>query len=69
MIIDDLVLPDSEAHRFETQLDLTMLAMLNGQARTRHHWKKLLEESGLLVCEIIVYEKEASEAVIISRKG
>ncbi|KAI0903949.1 S-adenosyl-L-methionine-dependent methyltransferase [Ustulina deusta] len=69
LVIDDLVLPDFGAHKFETQLDLTMLAMLNGQARTRGHWQELLVQAGLVVSEIRVYEEEAREAIIVARKS
>ncbi|OTB00849.1 hypothetical protein M426DRAFT_323961 [Hypoxylon sp. CI-4A] len=68
LLIDELVLPDRGAHRYETQLDLTMLAMLNAEARTEMHWKQLLAEVGLEVKEIVFYEEEAREAVIIAKK-
>ncbi|KAI1394294.1 S-adenosyl-L-methionine-dependent methyltransferase [Hypoxylon trugodes] len=68
LLIDELVLPDRGAHRYETQLDLTMLAMLNAEARTEAHWKELLGEVGLEVKQIIFYEEEAREAVIIAKK-
>ncbi|KAI0197695.1 S-adenosyl-L-methionine-dependent methyltransferase [Astrocystis sublimbata] len=79
LIIDDVVVPDVSAHKFETQLDLTMLAMLNGQARTRGDWVELLAQSGFVVVDedededgggdgIRVYEEEAREALIIARK-
>ncbi|KAI1174692.1 S-adenosyl-L-methionine-dependent methyltransferase [Nemania sp. FL0916] len=68
LLIDDLVLPDFQAHKFETQLDLTMLSMLNGQARTRGDWEVLLGQSGLVISDIIMYEEDAREAIIIARK-
>ncbi|KAI1400582.1 S-adenosyl-L-methionine-dependent methyltransferase [Hypoxylon fuscum] len=68
LLIDELVLPNCGAHRYETQLDLTMLAMLNAEARTETHWKELLAEVGLAVKTIVFYEKEAREAVIIAKK-
>ncbi|KAI2606353.1 S-adenosyl-L-methionine-dependent methyltransferase [Hypoxylon fragiforme] len=68
LLIDDLVLPDQGAHRYETQLDLTMLAVLNAEARTEAHWKKLLSEVGLEVKDIVFYEEDAREGVIIAKK-
>ncbi|KAI1370511.1 S-adenosyl-L-methionine-dependent methyltransferase [Hypoxylon crocopeplum] len=69
LLIDELVLPDKGAHRYETQLDLTMLAMLNAEARTQTHWTQLLAEVGFEVKEIVFYEEEAREAVIIAKKA
>lgn len=69
ILIDELVLPDRGAHRYETQLDLTMLAMLNAEARTETHWKQLLSEIGLEVKNIVYYEDDAREAIIIAKKS
>ncbi|KAI0896411.1 S-adenosyl-L-methionine-dependent methyltransferase [Annulohypoxylon nitens] len=68
VLIDELVLPDRGAHRYETQLDLAMLAMLNAEARTQTHWKQLLSETGFEVKDIVFYEEEAREAIIIAKK-
>ncbi|KAI1097741.1 S-adenosyl-L-methionine-dependent methyltransferase [Jackrogersella minutella] len=68
LLIDELVLPDQGAHRYETQLDLTMLAMLNAEARTKAHWEKLLADVGFEVKKIVLYEEEAREAIIIAKK-
>ncbi|KAI1452828.1 S-adenosyl-L-methionine-dependent methyltransferase [Annulohypoxylon moriforme] len=69
ILIDELVLPDRGAHRYETQLDLAMLSMLNAEARTKTHWHQLLTESGFEVKDIVLYEKEAREAIIIAKKA
>lgn len=69
LLIDELVLPDRGAHRYETQLDLTMLAMLNAEARTETHWKQLLSGIGLEVKDIVYYENDAREAIIMAKKA
>ncbi|KAI1643535.1 S-adenosyl-L-methionine-dependent methyltransferase [Daldinia loculata] len=68
LLIDEIVLPDRGAHRYETQLDLTMLAMLNAEARTETHWKQLLAEVGMEVKDIVFYEEETREGIIIAKK-
>ncbi|KAI1499014.1 S-adenosyl-L-methionine-dependent methyltransferase [Biscogniauxia marginata] len=68
LLIDELVVPDKGAHKFETQLDMTMLAMLNGEARSNSHWKELLADSWFIVKDIAYYEEEAREAVIVAKK-
>lgn len=68
-IIDDIVIPDRGAHRLETQLDMTMLAVLNGQARSEADWTELLEASGLKLRNIFVYGEHARESAIIVQKA
>ncbi|KAI1658069.1 S-adenosyl-L-methionine-dependent methyltransferase [Daldinia decipiens] len=68
LLIDEIILPDRGAHRYETQLDLTMLAMLNAEARTEAHWKQLLAEVGIEVKDIVFYEEETREGIIIAKK-
>lgn len=68
LLIDEIVLPDRGAHRYETQLDLTMLAMLNAEARTETHWKQLLAEVGMEIKDIVFYEEETREGIIIAKK-
>ncbi|KAI8957077.1 S-adenosyl-L-methionine-dependent methyltransferase [Daldinia sp. FL1419] len=68
LLIDEIVLPDRGAHKYETQLDLTMLAMLNAEARTETHWKQLLAEIGMEVKDIVFYEEETREGIIIAKK-
>ncbi|KAI1123674.1 S-adenosyl-L-methionine-dependent methyltransferase [Nemania abortiva] len=69
ILIDDIALLDVKAHRFETQLDLAMLAMLNAQARTYEHWGKILAESGLVLSEVILHGQDAGEAVTVTRRS
>ncbi|KAL7623125.1 hypothetical protein AAE478_006806 [Parahypoxylon ruwenzoriense] len=68
LLIDELVLPDRSAHQYETQLDLAMLAMLNAEAKTETGWRQLLAAVGLEVKQIVFYEEETREAVIIAKK-
>ncbi|KAI1778631.1 S-adenosyl-L-methionine-dependent methyltransferase [Hypoxylon cercidicola] len=69
LLIDELVPPDYGAHRYETQMDLVMLAMLNAEARTETHWKQLLSEVGFEVKDIVCYEDDAREAIIMAKKA
>ncbi|KAI0847426.1 S-adenosyl-L-methionine-dependent methyltransferase [Daldinia vernicosa] len=68
LLIDEIILPDRGAHRYETQLDLTMLAMLNAEARTETHWKQLLAEVGMEVKDVVFYEEETREGIVIAKK-
>ncbi|KAI0099400.1 S-adenosyl-L-methionine-dependent methyltransferase [Daldinia grandis] len=68
LLIDEIVLPNRGAHKYETQLDLAMLAMLNAEARTETHWKQLLADVGMEVKDIVFYEEETREGIIIAKK-
>lgn len=68
LLIDEIVLSDRGAHLSDTQLDLVMLAMLNAEARTEAHWRQLLSEVGMEVKEIVFYEEDTKEAIIIAKK-
>ncbi|KAI9697134.1 MAG: hypothetical protein M1820_007950 [Bogoriella megaspora] len=67
LLIDEIILSDSGASKEETQLDMTMLAVLNAQARTASHWKKLLNEAGLELQDIVLYQDAGREAVVVGR--
>lgn len=68
LLIDEIILADEGASKTETQLDLTMLSVLNGEARTESRWRELLTASGLEVQQIVYYNEGAREAVIIAKK-
>jgi hypothetical protein len=69
LLIDEVVLANENAHRFQTQLDLTMLAMLNAQTRMYARWQMILAKYGLFVSDMIVYEERARGAIIVARRS
>ncbi|KAF2743450.1 S-adenosyl-L-methionine-dependent methyltransferase [Sporormia fimetaria CBS 119925] len=68
VLIDEIVLPDFGAGKEQTQLDMTMLAMLNGSARTVAQFKKLIDGAGLELVDRIRYSEETGEEVLVCRK-
>lgn len=68
VLIDELVLPDCGASKAETQLDMTMLPMLNGEARSESHWRRLLDDAGLEVVQVALYGDGAREGVVVAKK-
>lgn len=64
ILIDEIVVPDIGAGRRATQLDMTMLAALAGQERSRSEWKELLDQAGLDIVDITPYIDEIGESVI-----
>jgi GTP-sensing pleiotropic transcriptional regulator CodY len=69
LLIDEIVLADYAATKAETQLDMTMLSMLNGQARTEAHFRELLADAHFEVLDILIYQEEGREALIVARKS
>ncbi|KAF2872423.1 S-adenosyl-L-methionine-dependent methyltransferase [Massariosphaeria phaeospora] len=69
LYIDEIVLPNRGAGKLETQLDMTMLCMLNGEARTESHWYGLLEGLGFKVKDIVMYQNEGCEGIIVASKA
>lgn len=69
ILIDELVLPDRGANKVETQLDMTMLSMLNGEARSESHWRNLLKAADLVIEDILLYQETGREAVIVAKKS
>jgi hypothetical protein len=68
LLIDEVVLPDRGAHKFETQLDLTMLTVFNAQARSRSQWISMLALLGFDMEDIVPYEHDAAESIIVGVK-
>lgn len=56
LLIDDRVLPEKGTSLTVMQLDITMMAMLNGTERTLTRWKKLLAEVGLEITQVYGYD-------------
>ena len=52
ILIDDMVLPNSNVHWQATQLDLTLMASLASVERTKAHWQGLMDRAGLRILNI-----------------
>lgn len=68
IFIDEIALPDNEAHWQATQMDITMMASLGAMERSRAHWLSLLDQAGLAAKEILRYTDEAAESLIIAER-
>jgi demethylsterigmatocystin 6-O-methyltransferase len=64
LLIDEMVIPDTGASRFATQLDFTMMAMFNSTERTVPHWRKLLREVGLEISQVYRYDPELEYSIL-----
>lgn len=52
ILINDFVLPDTNASLFQASMDLWMMAEVSGKERTRQDWATLLAAAKLQIVEI-----------------
>lgn len=66
LLIDEMVLPDSNAHWRATQLDLTMMIGLASMERTNEQWYRLLDSAELKILQIYLYETTLQDSIIVA---
>lgn len=64
ILVDEMVLPDTEVHWQCTQTDLTMVAALASIERTRTQWAELLASVGLEIANIRTYTPSVYESIM-----
>ena len=64
ILIDEIVLPDVGAQWQAAQLDIGMMASLARRERSKGDWKRVVEESGLRIKDIIAYDDEVGDSII-----
>lgn len=67
IIIDEMILPDKNAHWRATQMDITMMASLAGLERTVRQWEALLRDAGLDLIEQKVYTEGIMDSIIVAK--
>lgn len=66
ILIDDMVLPDKGVNWQQTQLDLTMMAVLAAMERTEKQWYSMLDGAGLRVKQICTYTSDLRDSIIVA---
>lgn len=66
LLIDDTVLSEQGAPWKAAFLDMTMMAQLGAQERTRPEWESLLDRSGFKIQRIWEYSQETQECLIVA---
>ena len=64
LLINDMILPETEIPSYATAMDLVMLGACGSLERTGEQWKDLLGEVGLEIKEAIVYDHELFHGII-----
>lgn len=65
ILIDEIVLPDVNAHWHATMRDVTMNLTFGGKERTRSQWQSLIEQAGLNLLHFHDYSTSQAESVIV----
>ena len=65
ILIDEMVLPEVGAEVQASQLDISMMASLAGRERSRTDWSRIVEAAGLRINDVLTYEEDLGESVIV----
>ncbi|KAL9066412.1 MAG: hypothetical protein Q9157_007146 [Trypethelium eluteriae] len=64
LLINDMILPETEVPAHAAALDLVMLGGCGGRERTMKEWRDLLGDVGLVIKECIMYNRELCHGII-----
>lgn len=64
ILIDEMVLPNSNVHWQATRIDLTLMASLASVERTKAQWQALLDQAGLEIVNIYTYTLSLQDSII-----
>lgn len=65
ILLDEIVLPDSEVYWQAMVADLAMMILFAGKERTRKEWHALVEQTGLRITHIHTYDASLYHSVIV----
>lgn len=65
ILIDEVVLPESNVHWQTTQLDLTMMCAFNSIERTKEQWEALFDKAGFQIKQVYTYTDSLSDSIIV----
>lgn len=69
VVIDDVVMPKVGATWKQASMDMAMMTMLAAMERTQEHFEQLLDEVGLRLKEVITYDEEYGDSLIVAVKA
>lgn len=64
LLIDELVLPESNVNYIASSIDMTMLSSFSSMERTQKQWRQAFGEVGLELKETYMYYSEGYESVM-----
>ncbi|KAL9045235.1 MAG: hypothetical protein Q9214_001696 [Letrouitia sp. 1 TL-2023] len=66
ILIDDMVLPSTDAHYHAATLDMMVMSALAAMERSEKQWQSLLDAAGLKIQDIYVYTEEFRDSIIVA---
>ena len=64
LLIDEMVLPDTQVDWHVTSIDLTMMCAFAARERTETQWNAILESVGLKLVKKLTYKPSVYESVM-----
>ena len=68
LLIDDIVLPDTNVPWQAAYLDVLMLISLGGMERTREEWEDLFDQAGLKIERLVKYDPKFTSIITVMPK-
>ena len=65
ILIDEMILPSTNVHWQQAQLDISMMAGLAAVERNDREWRELLAEAGLAIRRVWRYGGELGDSVMV----
>jgi len=66
LLINDMILPETEIPPYSSAMDLIMLSSCGSLERTKEQWERLLGEVGLGIKETMVYNYELFHGILVA---
>lgn len=64
LLIDEMILPETDVHIDAASMDITMLAAFAGMERSEAQWRSVIDEAGLRLVKTYVYNPVSHESVM-----
>lgn len=65
ILIDEVVLPDVNAHWHAAMQDIAMGMLLGGKERSRGQWENLVGQAGLKITALHTYDMSLYHSIIV----
>jgi len=65
ILVDEMVLPNTGAHKQAAHLDIALMSTLAAMERSERQWHTLFDAAGLQIKEIYTYESATRDSVMV----
>lgn len=64
LLIDEMILPEIDTHVHAASMDLTMMGAFAGMERSKKQWDQIIDEAGLKLTGLYLYNPVSHEHVM-----